>query len=70
MSEKDAPARPRVFSLAAALLLAAVGALHVARLAAGTEVLVGGRAVPLAASVPAALACFALAALVWREGRR
>ena len=54
----------------AALFLAVVTFLHVLRLIRGTEILIGGNAVPMWASMIAAPILGLLAYMMWREARR
>lgn len=60
----------RPFTWAASVFLGLVCLLHVARLALGTEVVAGGREIPLWMSLPGALVTGLLAILVAREARR
>ena len=54
----------------AALFLAVVTVLHVLRLVRGTEIVIGGNAVPMWASMIAAPVIALLAFMLWREARR
>jgi hypothetical protein len=54
----------------AALFLAVVAVLHALRLLKGSEILIGGAAVPMWASMIAAPVLALLALMLWREARR
>jgi hypothetical protein len=53
----------------AVLVLLAVAAAHVARLAMNVDVVVGGTQVPMSVSIAGAIIAALLALLVWREAR-
>jgi hypothetical protein len=52
------------------LLLSLVSVAHLLRLLYRVEIVAGGRAIPMWASVPGALVSAALAGWLWREQRR
>ena len=57
-------------TLLAVILLSAVAAVHLLRLVLGIEVTVDGNSLPMWVSAIGCLVPAALAAALWREGRR